>query len=90
MEPPYPLICRVNPFPSRFVNRTIFFCNALESHGCACYLLFDVRQYCCHFSIFIGFFHYKRAKPPQGIVLLINLLGKWLIPRACMGGGGTI
>ena len=39
MEPPSPLISWVNPFPSRFINRTIFFCNALESHECACCLL---------------------------------------------------
>ena len=28
MEPPCPLISWVNPFPRRFINRTIFFCNA--------------------------------------------------------------
>ena len=39
MEPPYLLISWVNPFPRRFINRTIFFCNALESHECACCLL---------------------------------------------------
>ena len=39
MEPPSLLISWVNPFPSRFINRTIFFCNALESHECACCLL---------------------------------------------------
>ena len=33
------LISWVNPFPSRIINRTIFFCNALESHECACCLL---------------------------------------------------
>ena len=90
MEPSSPLISRVNPFPSRFVNRTIFVCHVLGSHGCACCLLFDVRQSCCHFSILIGPFLYKRAKRPQGVVLLINLLGKGLIPLAWMRGGGTI
>ena len=30
----------------------------------------------CHFSILIGSSLYQRAKPPQGIVLFINLLGK--------------
>ena len=45
---------------------------------------------CCHFSIFIGSFLYQRAKPPQGIVLFINLLGKGLTPRACMGDPGSI
>ena len=35
---------------------------------------------CCHFSIFIGSFLYQRAKPPQGFVLFINLLGKGLTP----------
>ena len=39
MELPSPLISWVNPFPSRVINRTIFFCNALESHECACCLL---------------------------------------------------
>ena len=39
MEPPSLLISWVNPFPSRFINRTIFFCNALESHECGCCLL---------------------------------------------------
>ena len=39
MEPPSLLISWVNPFPSRFINRTIFFCKALESHECACCLL---------------------------------------------------
>ena len=45
---------------------------------------------CCHFSIFIGSFLYQRAKPPQGIVIFINLLGKALTPRACMGDAGSI
>ena len=33
---PSPLTFWVNPFPSRVINRTIFFCNALESHECTC------------------------------------------------------
>ena len=45
---------------------------------------------CCHFSIFIGSFLYQRAKPPQGTVLFINLLGKGLTPRACMQDEGSI
>ena len=76
MEPPSLLISWVNPFPSRFINRIIFFYNALAA--------------CCHFSIFIGSFLYQRAKPPKGIVLFINLLGKGLTPRACMGHAGSI
>ena len=36
---------------------------------------------CYHFSIFIGSFLYQRAKPPQGTVLFINLLGKGLTLR---------
>ena len=64
------------PFPRGFINRTIFFCNALAA--------------CCHFSIFIGSFLYQRAKPPQGIVLFVNLLGKGLTPRACMGDADSI
>ena len=39
MEPPSLLISWVNTFPCRLINRTIFFCNALESHECACCLL---------------------------------------------------
>ena len=39
MELPSPLISCVNPFPRRVINRTIFFCNALELHECACCLL---------------------------------------------------
>ena len=39
MEPPSAMISWVNPFPSRFTNRTIFFRNALESHECTCCLL---------------------------------------------------
>ena len=39
MELPSPLIYWVNPFRSRVINRTIFFCNVLESHECACCLL---------------------------------------------------
>ena len=39
MELPSPAIFWVNPSPSRVINRTIFFCNALESHECACCML---------------------------------------------------
>ena len=39
MEPLSLLISWVNPFTSRFINKTIFFCNALESHECTCCLL---------------------------------------------------
>ena len=45
---------------------------------------------CCHLSIFICSFLYQRAKPPQGIVLFINLLEKGLTPGACMGDAGSI
>ena len=45
---------------------------------------------CCHFSIFIGSFLYQLAKPPQGTVLFINLLGKGSTSRTCMGDGGSI
>ena len=90
MEPLSPLISWVNPFPSRFMNRTIFFCNALESHECASCLLFDVRQYYCHLFIFIGSFLYQRAKHPQRTLLFINLLGKGLTPNCCKGDRGSI
>ena len=39
MELTSPLISWINLFPSRVINRTIFFCNALESHECPCCLL---------------------------------------------------
>ena len=39
MQLPSPLISWVNPFPSRVINKTIFFWNVLESHECACCLL---------------------------------------------------
>ena len=43
-----------------------------------------------HFSTFTVSFLYQRAKPPQGTVLFINLLGKGLAPRAYTGDGGSI
>ena len=55
-EPPSLLISWVNPFPRRFINRTIFFCNALESHECTCCLLL--------FVYFHSPFPYQRAKSP--------------------------
>ena len=57
------------------IARTIFFCNARELHEGARCLLFDLRQYYCHFSTFIGSLLDKRAKLPQGTVLFINLFG---------------
>ena len=38
----------------------------------------------------IGSSYRRRAKSPLGTVLIINLLGKGLTPRACMGDGGSI
>ena len=38
----------------------------------------------------IGSSHCGRAKSPLGTVLIINLLGKGLTPRACMGDGRSI
>ena len=61
MEPQSPLISWVNRFPSRFRNRTISFCHVLESHEYARCLLFDIRQFYCHFSIFNGSFICQRA-----------------------------
>ena len=91
MEPLSPLISWVNPFPSRFINRTIFFCNALESHEWACCLLFDLRQSYSHFSIFIGSqFPPLMRFPPQETVLFIDLLGKGSTPRAYMEDRGSI
>ena len=42
------------------------------------------------FSLALSSFLFQRVKPPQGIVLFINLLGKGLTPRACMGDAGSI
>ena len=39
--------------------------------------------------VVIGSSHRRRAKPPLGTVLIINLLRKGLTPRACMGDGGS-
>ena len=37
MQPPSPLIISwFNLLPRRFIKRTIFFCNVLESHECTC------------------------------------------------------
>ena len=72
------------PFPSTFINRTIFFRDALAT------LLFDATQYYCHFPIVIDAFLYQRAKPPEGTVLFINILAKWWTPTACMGDGDSI
>ena len=77
-------------FLELILSRVEFFCYALESHGCACCLLFVVSQCYCHFSIFIGSFLFQRAQPPQGTVIFINVLGKELTPRVCMGDGGSI
>ena len=60
-------------FPSRSINRTIFFLMRLNTT--------NVLADCSHFSIFIGSLLYQRAKPP----LFINLLEKGLTPRAIMG-----
>ena len=38
----------------------------------------------------IGSSYRQRTKSPLGTVLIINLLGKGLTPRACMGDGGSI
>ena len=73
--------CRVIE-PFSFVMRL----NRMNTPAACCLL----PAACCHFSIFIGSFLYQRAKPPQGIVLFINLLGKGLTPRACMGDAASI
>ena len=82
MEPPPPLISWVNPFPSRFINKAIFFRSALESFECACCLLSFLYFHCRALSCV-----YQRAKPPQGAVLFINLLGKGLTQSKDLYGG---
>ena len=52
--------------------------------------LFDEVQYQCRFVVVIGSSHRRLARSPLGTVLIINLLGKGLAPRACMGDGGSI
>ena len=52
--------------------------------------LFHEVQWQCHLVVVIGSSHRRRAKSPIGTVLIINLLGKGLTPRACMGDGGSI
>ena len=54
------------------------------------FLLFNEIQLHCHFVLVIGSSHRRRAKSSLGTVLIINLLGKGLTPRACMGDGGYI
>ena len=44
----------------------------------------DVKQYHRHSSLLTGSWKCGRAKPPLRAVLLINLLGKGLIPRLSM------
>jgi len=89
MEPLSTLISWVNPFPSRLKNTTVFFCDVLEAHVCACCLLFKVKQYYCHFfMIFTGSFLNQYTKPTQGIVLLINLFGKGVDSRGLYGRWG--
>ena len=53
-------------------------------------MLFDARQYYCHFSTSFGSFRNQRAKLLQGTLLFINLLGKGLTSRACIEGGDSI
>ena len=50
----------------------------------------NVPAACSHFSVFVGSFLYQRAKPPQGIVVVINLLGKGLTPMVYMGDVGSM
>ena len=54
------------------------------------FLLFDKVQKQCHSVVVIGSSYRRRAKSPLGTVLIMNLLGKGLTPRACMGDGGSI
>ena len=51
--------------------------------ACAKTILLSFLYFHCRFP-------YQRAKPHQGTVLFINLLGKGLTTRACMGDVGSI
>ena len=82
MEPPSRFISWLNRFLSRFIKRTIFFVVRLNR--------MNALAACCQFSIFIGSSLKQHAKPPQGNVLFINVLGKGLTPRADLGDGGSI
>ena len=77
MEHPSLLISSVNFFPSRFINRTIFFCNALESHECACCLL--------SFLYFHWVFPLSARQTSPGNRSIYKSA-----PRACMGDAGSI
>ena len=72
----------LNSFPSKFINKPFSFVMRLNR--------MNALAACCHFSIFIGSFLYQLAKPPQGTVLFINLLGTGSTSRTCMGDGGSI
>ena len=43
-----------------------------------------------HFVVVIGSSHWQHTKSPLVTILIINLLGKGLTSRACMGDGGSI
>ena len=78
MEHPSPLISWVNRFPRRFINRTILFCNTLESHECACCLL--------PFLYFHWLFPLWARETSPGN----RSIYKFNRERACVGDGGSI
>ena len=82
MEPLSPLISWVNPFPSGFINRTIFFCFALESHECACCLL--------SFLYFHWLFPLSACETSSGNSSIYKSIRERVTPRACVGDRGSI
>ena len=79
MEPPSPLISWVKLFASRFINRTIFLWNALESHEWA------NAANSWHKTLVPISFSFSLSPVSMRTILFINLLGERLTPRACMG-----
>ena len=47
-------------------------------------------NYYGYFVVVIGSSHRQHVKSHLGTVLIINLLGKGLTPRVCIGDGGSI
>lgn len=85
MEPPSPFTTWVNPFLSRFISRTICFCNALAA---SC-LTYDNTTVISLFPLPLSS---VSTKPPQSgnRLFLFNLLAKGLTPMASIRDGGSI
>ena len=78
----------VNPFPSRFIHRTIFFCNALESHEWAFCLLFGkkCRQCHCAFLYFYRLFPLSARETSSGNRSIYKSTRKTVDSKGLYGG----